>query len=326
MMIFMRRSFFIVSILVVLARVAVCSGTPEPEATPDIPALEKAAADGDADAKFLLARALFRGRGVEKDAEKSAVLLREAAALGNAEAMDGLGYLYTLGEGVSKDEAKAVEWFRKGAESGFSKSQLNLGLMLRQGKSIPLSNEESLLWIHKAAEGGLLEAKIVLGRVYFTGDSLQKKDYEKAAPFLRESAAGGDPVCQNMLGVACRDAKGMEKDMVAAEEWFRKAAMSNNRKAQSNLGHLLGPDSPESPNRKEAVKWLLISSDQGEITAKKTLAELSPTVPADLLAAARKEADRFRLLQTVAKKKDGQISESISVPAEVPDKSVSPEE
>ncbi len=294
----MKNPFFHLIIAVgVLAAPVVAA---KPEATPDIATLEKSAAGGDAQAKFLLARAYFRGEGVGKDAAKSAQLLQEAAALGNADAMDGLGYLFNEGEGVPKDEAQAVEWFRKAAEADSLKGQLHLGLMLRQGKTLVLSNEESLTWIHKSADGGLMESKAVLGRLYFLGDKLQRRDVAKAAPFLREAAESGDPICQNIFGVALRDGAGVDKDPAVAETWFRKAAQKNSLKAQSNLAHLLGVESPQSPNRKEALKWLIISSEQGEITARKTYGEIMPTLPSALLISAKKEADRFLLLQRAA--------------------------
>jgi hypothetical protein len=67
-------------------------------------------------------------------------------------------------------------------------------------------------------------------------------------------------------------------------------------KAQSNLGHILGVESPASPDRKEALKWLLIAKGQGEATSTKTYKELLTTFPPALLAAAQKEANTFLLL------------------------------
>ncbi len=267
------------------------------ETIADVVVLRKAADGGDVAAKYQLGRAYFRGDGVEKDLTASRGLLEEAANAGHAEAMDAVGYFYFAGEGVPKDEALAVEWFRKAAEAGSPKGQLHLGLMLRQGRTIELSNDESLLWIQKSADGGDLEATGVLGRLYFLGDKLQSKDYAKAFPYLRTAAEAGDPICQNMVGLCYRDGVGTERDPDAAMEWLRKAALQNDRKAQSNLAHLMGVDSPKSADRKEALKWLLIASDQGEITAKKTYNEIMPTLPAALLAGAKKEADRFLLLQ-----------------------------
>lgn len=276
---------------------------PKPD---EVPALQIAADQGDAAAKFQLARAYFRGLGVSKDEEKAALLLREAAAAGNVDAMESLGFLYTKGQGVPQDEAKAIEWFRKGAEAGSPGAQLNLGLMLRQGKSIELSNEESLKWIHQSADAGHPRAISVLGQLYWLGDKLLQPDLFKARPYLLLAAEAGDPNCQNLMGVICRDGIGIKAEYKGRDEaigWFRKAAEQNDAKAQSNLAHLLGVESVASENRKEALVWLLIANDQGEITAIKTLKEIREHLPAPLLVQAEKEAKKFTLKHLAGAKK-----------------------
>jgi hypothetical protein len=99
-----------------------------------------------------------------------------------------------------------------------------------------------------------------------------------------------------MLGVAYREGYSGSADREMAKEWFYKSAMQGDVKAQSNLGHILGAESPGSPDRKEALKWLLIAKDQGEATSTKTYKEIMPTIPPVLLAAAQKEANQFLLL------------------------------
>lgn len=272
----------------------------EPPASPvpGLQELEKSAAEGDAAANFQLARAYFRGQGVEKNEEKAVALLREAAGAGNLEAMDSLGFLYSQGQGVTKDEEIAAEWFRKAADAGSPSAQLNLGLMLRQGKSIPLSNEESLRWMQAAADSGYPRAVSTLGQLYGLGDKLVLPDFSKARPYLLAAAEAGDPSCQNMMGVICRDGVGPAaefKDHEEALAWFRKAAEQNDAKAQSNLAHLMGVESPACENRKEALVWLLIAGNQGEATSLKTLKEIREHLPASLLMPAEKEAMQFTI-------------------------------
>lgn len=258
--------------------------------------LEAAAASGNATAQFALGRAYFRGEGVPADKAKAHEWILKSATQGNLDAITSMGYFYSQGVVLEKDESKAVEWFRKGAQAGSTKSQLNLGLMLRQGKSIPLDNAESLKWLEMAASSGDPDAVRTYGQLLFLGDSFQNSDRKKAFPYVLKSAEAGDASSQNMVGVAYRDADGTEKDLQKAKDWFRKAALQNDPKAQSNLGHLLGVDSPASPDRMEALKWLLIAKDNGEITAIKTHKELMTTFPPALLAAAQKEANKFLLL------------------------------
>lgn len=280
-------------------------------ATPEaMTALAQRAEAGDTAAQFELGRAHYRGAGVAKDTVKAAALLREAAEAGHVGAINSMGYLALRGEGVAQNEEEAVAWFQRGVDKDSPESKLNLGLMLRQGKKIKLDNEKSLEWMHAAAEDGLPQAKVYLGRLYFGGDGLMGSDYEKARPFLLASAAAGDAVCQNMLAILYRDGIGPEarfKDKKEAEAWFRKSAMQNHLKAQFNLAHMLGVDSPSSPTRAEALKWLIIAHDQGEITAKKTYNEISPAVPAGVMEEARRAAVRqMIILSAKGSKRAGQ--------------------
>ena len=258
--------------------------------------LEASAASGNATAQFKLGRAYFRGDGLAFDKAKAHEWILKSAEQGNPSAINTMGYFYCQGIVLEKDEAKAIEWFRKGAEAGSAKSQLNLGLMLRQGKTIPLDNSESLKWLEMAVSTGDPDAVRTYGQLLFLGDSLIMPDRKKAFPFVLKSAEAGDAASQNMVGVAYRDGDGTKKDDENAKEWFLKAALQNDPKAQSNLGHILGVESPASPDRKEALKWLLIAKDQGEATSIKTYKELLHTFPTALLAAAQKEANKFLML------------------------------
>jgi TPR repeat protein len=168
--------------------------------------------------------------------------------------------------------------------------------MLRQSKTIPLNNTESLKWLEMAASTGDPDAVRTYGQLLFLGDSLLMPDRIKAFPMVLQSAENGNTASQNMIGVAYRDGDGTEKNTDKAKDWFFKAAHQNDPKAQSNLAHLLGVDSFASPDRKEALKWLLIAKDNGEITAIKTFKELMVSFPPALLAIAQKEANKFLLL------------------------------
>ena len=265
------------------------------ETTP-LTKLETSAASGNATAQFELGRAYFRGDGFDTDKAKAHAWILKSAEQGNPDAITTMGYFYFQGIVLEKDEAKAIEWFRKGAEAGSAKSQLNLGLMLRQGKTIPHDNTESLKWLEMAASTGDTDAVRTYGQVLFLGDSHTMPDRKKAFPFVLKSAEAGDASSQNLIGVSYRDGDGTKKNMEQAKDWFLKAAQQNDPKSQSNLSHLLGVDSPASPDRKEALKWLLIAKDNGEITAIKTYKELMTTFPPALLALAQKEANKFLLL------------------------------
>ena len=249
------------------------------------------AAGNDAETMFQQGRAAFSGSDGEKDYSKARELLEEAGKHGHAEAMAGLGYLYHEGLGVDKDLDKAADWFRQSAEAGSLKGQLNYGLLLRKGSGVEKSHEKGILWIRKAAEGGLPEGQHALGQLLFLGDDDQAPDRKEALKWLTPLAEQGNPDAQNMVGVATRDGLGgLTPDKDAAKEWFRKAAIQGDRKAQSNLGHILGEPVSENPDREEALKWLIVASENGEITAKKTRNELRPAINSLLYFKAEQEA------------------------------------
>lgn len=80
--------------------------------------VQKAAALGDTDAKFRVARCYDEGRGVAKDQAKAAALYKELVAIGYTLAYANLGVLYEKGTGVAADKAEAIRLYKLGAARG----------------------------------------------------------------------------------------------------------------------------------------------------------------------------------------------------------------
>ena len=57
------------------------------------------------------------------------------AAQGNADAQFILGSMYADGDGVPRDDAAAVKWYREAADQGHADAQVNLGRMYSVGVS-----------------------------------------------------------------------------------------------------------------------------------------------------------------------------------------------
>jgi TPR repeat protein len=275
------------------------------ESTPALaPELPAAAERGDDEAQFQLARAYLRGEGVAKDPQKAFELMKASADQGNAEAIGGLGYFYSVGVAVPKDEKQALEWFRKGAEKGSAKAQLNLGKALIDGKpgafcemTADQMREAGLQWIWKSADQGLPEAGLTYGRICYFGDYGQPQDYKKALVYLNPAAADGIPEAQNMLGSIYQCGSGIPIDEVAAEQWYRKAALQGHSRAQSNLGMILGPQVENKQTRVEALAWLLMAAEQNQITAIKTLKDAEPLKTGELDEARTKMAELAKLVK-----------------------------
>jgi TPR repeat protein len=240
---------------------------------------EASQAREDAEGQFQLARALLRGEGVPKDPSRAFELMQKAADKGHADAIGGIGYFYAAGVVVSKDANAAAEWFRKGAEKGSAKAQLNLGLALARGAGVEKDENAGLQMIDQAAASGLPEAAYAQGETYYWGQFGREIDYAKAREAFEKSARAGNAAGENNLGVILRDGLGVEKDEPAALKLFRMAAEKGNSRAQSNLGHTLGVNTQDRTKRIEALKWLILAADAKEITAQKTMEELSLTMP-----------------------------------------------
>ena len=263
-----------------------------------------AAADHpDAETHFQLARKLLAGDGVPKDEKKAFDLMKAAADQGHADAIGGLGYFYSIGLVVPKDDMLAIEWFRKGAEKGSAKSQLNLGKMLLEGKAGAAVDAESsrlqgLQWIAKSADQGLPEAQLSYGKILYFGDHGQPQDYKKAMIYLKPTAVSGMAEAQNMLGSMYECGSGIPVDPTAALRWYRKAAMHGNSRAQANLGMLMGPLGANKEVRIEALAWLLMASQQQQVTAVKALADATPALKAgELDEAVKKQAELTKLVK-----------------------------
>ncbi len=249
------------------------------------------------------ARRTLAGEGAPKDPQAAYEKMKAAAALGNADAIGTLGYFYSTGAGgAPKDEAQAIAQFRKGAELGSARAMYNLGRALIAGQTQPITPEEDgVAWVRKAAETGLPVAMRELAQFYFHGMNAPQDD-KLAYTWGVKAADADDADAQKLVGYLLSRGRGVKKDKAAAEQWLRKAANAGNTKAQSNLGHLLGPTDGSDPKRQqEAIRWLLVAESKREVTAIKTLQEIRPALPPELVAAAQRDASALLLQQRVSR-------------------------
>jgi len=90
---------------------------------------------------------------------------------------------------------------------------------------------------------------------------------EAEADFVKYSIAAnaGDVDAQNTLGCMYAEGQGVEKNILQAFRWIKKAAEGGNVVAMANLGglYLHGPVSER--NEQAAFKWFLESANQGDI-------------------------------------------------------------
>lgn len=118
---------------------------------------ERAAAEGVADAQFLLGRMLETGRFRTRDAAAAAGWYEKAAAQGHRLAQFRLGAMYATGLGVAADPAAAAGWYQKAASQGMAEAQFNLALLLLDQKD-RAAHIDAAIWLSRAADAGLERA------------------------------------------------------------------------------------------------------------------------------------------------------------------------
>ena len=258
-----------------------CSALCATEQTPTTAPNQLQPASNDPEAMFQQARALLRGEGVKKDAAHAFQLMQSAADLGHADAMGGLGYFYSQGISVPKDPEKALEWFRKGAEKGSAKSQYNFGTSLMKAHEQQPDEKqaaEAIEWVRKAAEQKLPEANLTYGTYAYFGEHNTAQNYDIAASHFKVAADHGLAEAQNYLGAMNENGQGMAIDIEQAITWYRKAALQGHIRAQANLGRTIGTNNADENKQNEALAWLSIASQQGDVSAEKGLIEIEPVM------------------------------------------------
>ena len=112
-----------------------------------------AAWQGDAFARFHLARMYYHGKGVSPDHAQALHWYHKAAEQGYSLAQYNLGRMYLNGEGTQINIEKAIYWFKKAAEQGNHLAQIHLGLFFESKKE---GNEDAAYWYRKAPNRAII--------------------------------------------------------------------------------------------------------------------------------------------------------------------------
>jgi uncharacterized protein len=207
-------------------------------------------------------------------------LLQERAASGDPESQCRMGILYARGKGVTRDEAVAADWFRKAAEQGFAEAQYILGVMYVHGRGVRENHAEAFKWLNLAAAQGYRDAarerenlarKLSLGQV--ESPSTMGRPL---SPFEQDQmkAKSGDVEAQYRVGAAFYNGSGVEKNLVHALEWLRKAAEANHVIAQTSLGWMYERGEGVEQDGKVAAQWYSKAARKGFAMAQFNLGTL----------------------------------------------------
>ncbi len=131
--------------------------------------------------------------------------------------------------------------------------------------------EKAIPYLEQAAEQGDIKSRQVLAFLYFKGEFI-KPNPEKAFYYYNLLAKDGIKGAQNITGDLYMLGFGVEKDYVKAFELYKKAADQGLAEAQNNLGHFYLTGKGTEKNLEEAVKYYQKAVDQGLSSAQNNLA------------------------------------------------------
>lgn len=224
--------------------------------------LERAVAEGSADAKMDLGFAYITGRGVTVDIARGKALFAEALADGKPDAYYWLGWLAESGLDGAADHKTAVALYLKGAEAGdpyamqLVASAYEVGVDGLFDGSYPIAIE----WLEKSAAAGNLDAMITLADAYDSG-TLAPANVAKTLYWYEKAAGYGSERAMLNLGllylVGGEDEEvpvHLPRDIAKAEAWFEKAvAIGGALTMQSVATAYENSDFPEAAAK--AAEW-----------------------------------------------------------------------
>ncbi len=154
------------------------------------------------------------------------------------------------------------------AKAGDPVAQAALGRIYLGGQGAPTDTRNAASWYEKAAAKGHAGAQFQLANMLGSGVGVPA-DAVRAAVLMEKSAEQGVVWAMVSLGVMYRDGSGVTKDIVVAHKWLELAATS-----------------AESPVTAQTIGL-----------AKAGLAQLTPSMSPEQLAAAKKSASEWRAVR-----------------------------
>ena len=134
------------------------------------------------------------------------------------------------------------------------------------------SMEEKLQKVIQLCEEGDPEMCAFLGKEFYFGWNIPQ-DLDRAFRYLTTAAESGDALSQFLLGFMYWSGRGTEPDQEKALQWFLPAAEQGIPEAMYNVAKIL-LDKDEEKNKKEAIQWLVKSSNAGYDAATDMLSDI----------------------------------------------------
>ena len=147
--------------------------------------------------------------------------------------------------------------------------------------------------LNRLAEQGDPKAQSSLALAYLSGQGMAK-DLALARRWAEKSALQGHADGQYTLGSMYLAGRGVLQNFQTAFKWFEKAAQQNHAESQYRLGTMYYSGHGVGIDKTKAYVWFNLAAAQGHQKAAEARDRLLPTMTADQVAFAQREAQAWR--------------------------------
>lgn len=164
-------------------------------------------------------------------------------------------------------------------------------------KAVMMTKGSFILWVGRTAGTALLLAGCVLTPALAYDSEKLGAALESLSsatfPAWKVRAEAGDPIAQNVVGMAYKYGRVTQQDHSSSLHWFLQAARQGDADAQFNLGRIYGKATGGVYGRQRAAPrddvaaahWYRSAAEQNYAPAQRNLADMyaegSPSVPQD---------------------------------------------
>ena len=205
----------------------------------------------------------------EKKQKEQLEKLEKAAERGSKAAILELGNNYFYGRlGLEKDTAMAAQWWQRGADLNHRQCMYNLGNLYIRGDGVEKNEVEALKYYMKAADFGLMQANINAALLLD-----RRKEYDKAIRYFQEASQIKEDRAISRLAEYYELGLGGPKRVLDAIQLYRESAQKGNADAQLKMAEYANdPAYPSVYDPREALKWLMLSADNGNVVSESRVA------------------------------------------------------
>lgn len=151
-------------------------------------------------------------------------------------ALTNIGISFMNGAGISRSTRRATLFFKMASEMGEPTAQMHLGAMYAKGIFLQQNDSLALYWYRKSADKGVAESMVAAGRLLMYSDNIEK-DIDAAGEYFRNAAIKENAEGLYLYGTYLRKHKRRFRDPIlgVADDCIVKAAQLGYNEAENEL-------------------------------------------------------------------------------------------